>query len=106
MDIIEDFTEFVKRINECNQTKINKMKMLSKALQKTSLWETDCINQVKLWCLQDNGVTAENLTEKVESYILNYIATLPGDTYTMRNMAERLTDEIVKELQTMYEDED
>lgn len=82
------------------------MKILSKALQKTSLWETDCINQVKLWCLQDNGATAENLPEKVESYILNYIATLPGDTYTMRNMAERLTDKIVKELQTMYEDED
>ncbi len=80
------------------------MKKLSEALQKTSPWEIDCMTQVKLWVLQDNGTTAENLAEKVESYILNYIATSLGDTYSMRNMTDRLTDKIVQELQDMYDD--
>lgn len=80
------------------------MKKLSEAFQKTTPWETDCMTQVKLWVLQDNGTTAKNLPEKVESYILNYIATSSGDIYSMRNMTGRLTDKIVQELQDMYDD--
>ena len=80
------------------------MKKLSEALQQTFPWEIDCMTQVKLWVLQDKGTTVENLPDKVKSYILNYIATSSGDTYSMRNMADRLTDKIVQKLQDMYDD--
>ena len=62
-------------------------------------WETDCISAVISKILQDRTTTKDNLKEKAENYVRNYLAFAePNSLLDMDGKVEKIAEKIVKKL--------
>ena len=66
----------LRNILDINQFTIM-MREGKKSPRSSCIWFDDCVAQVILWICQDSTTTSDDLHEKAENYIRNYLAIHP-----------------------------
>jgi hypothetical protein len=62
-------------------------------------WFQDCIGEVVKWICQDHTTTIDDLREKAENYVRNYLAIHPELSINKDEIAREVADEIERKLE-------